>query len=140
MTKVLHRSNLSMGDAILEPLRSDASDSEGSDYSIENIVGVNFMHEKLAFSSQDTDDSSITSQEDSIDRDRVSAMTTAENKSEEDEDHYLVKSDSLLPVEVAMRLLRSEQFVGGNIENESVLEDSPNVSTEMKIDRNDGDN
>ncbi|KAF8944803.1 hypothetical protein BGZ46_006196, partial [Entomortierella lignicola] len=102
MTKVLHGSNLSMGEAILKPSRSDASDSE---------VGVNGMHERLVFSSQDTDDSSIASQEGSINRDSVSVVTTAENKSKEDEDRYLVKSDSLLPVEVAMGLLRSEQFV-----------------------------
>ncbi|KAF8953496.1 hypothetical protein BGZ46_003202, partial [Entomortierella lignicola] len=100
-----------MGDAILRFLSGDASDSEGSNYSIENIVGVNGTHEKLAFSSQDTDDSSVTSQEDSINRDSVSIMKTAENKSKEIEDRYVVKSDSLLPVEPAMGLLRSEQFV-----------------------------
>ncbi|KAF8951664.1 hypothetical protein BGZ46_003869, partial [Entomortierella lignicola] len=53
----------------------------GSNDSIEKIVGVNGAHEEPVSISQDTDDYSIASQEDSINRDSVSIMTTVENKS-----------------------------------------------------------
>ncbi|KAF9181021.1 hypothetical protein BGZ49_004924, partial [Haplosporangium sp. Z 27] len=140
MNKDLHYSNLGMGKANSKSLRNDASDSEGSNGSIKKRVGTNGVHGELVSISQDTDDSSIASQEDSISCDSVSIMMTAENKSFENESRSVVRSGSLLPVEMAARLLRSEQLVGDKVENESVCEDSSNMSTEIKGDRNDGDN
>ncbi|KAF9183660.1 hypothetical protein BGZ49_004558, partial [Haplosporangium sp. Z 27] len=130
MTKGLHSSNLSMDEANSRSVGSGAGNSE---------VGVNGAHGELVSISQDTDDYSIASREDSINRDSVSIMTTVENESKEDENCSAVKNDSLLPVEVAMGLLHSNQFVGSSIEYESVYEDSSNMSTKAKIDRNDGD-
>ncbi|KAF9183138.1 hypothetical protein BGZ49_004613, partial [Haplosporangium sp. Z 27] len=51
-----------------------------NDY-IEEMVDMNGADGELVFISQDTDASSITSQEDSINYDSVSIMTTAENMS-----------------------------------------------------------
>ncbi|KAF9197165.1 hypothetical protein BGZ49_002556, partial [Haplosporangium sp. Z 27] len=90
-------------------LRSNASDSEGSNDYIEEMVDMNDAHKKLVSISQDT--SSIASQEYSINYNSVSIMTTAENKGIKNEDCSVLKSGPLLPVEVAARLLHSEQLV-----------------------------
>ncbi|KAF8945940.1 hypothetical protein BGZ46_005913, partial [Entomortierella lignicola] len=139
MNKDLHYSNLGMDKVNSKSLESDASDSEGSNDFIEKRAGMNSAHGELISIRQDTDDSSIASQEDSINCDSVSIITTAKNRNVENESRSVVRSGSLLPVEMAARLLRSEQLVGDNIENESVCEDSSNMSTEVKSNGNDGD-
>ncbi|KAF9197135.1 hypothetical protein BGZ49_002593, partial [Haplosporangium sp. Z 27] len=94
----------------MDEANSKSLGNEDSNDFIKKRVVMNGAHMELVSISQDTDDSSITSQKDSINCDGVSIMRTAENKSTGDDDRSVVKSDSLLHVEVALKMMHSKQL------------------------------